>query len=284
MKTRKRRGIALGVCACLALSLAGCQPMSQNSPDILDTVAPQSEQVLPDDQPEDSASASVQPELSFTFAEFGAPVTGNGVFPLDNTSSQALLDALGLNEDTLATYETAEVPDYLLVKLTLSDGRIVGLNRIDGQVILQIENDCYDCTGKIDIDAVCDILEAAQLTAVLQSLQDITQVKLVDPGASVEETSFALTSEESGQLLELLQTNQWEIIDMYTAQDLGRDWPVWIEFYSDEVMIAWMGYGEFQGMLHTVISYRINGNEQQTANLFAPEGVYESVKSYLISK
>jgi hypothetical protein len=212
-------------------------------------------------------------------ARFGAPVSLGSYFPLDETAAAALTDLLPLEQSALSAYPTAETPQDTLVQLFFSDGSAVTLTTEGAQIILGVEERYYDCTGGVDFDQVCRTLEAAQLRAVLADLVDVNSMKLIDTEDSSYNKSAGLTPLQSAELQELLQTDQWFVPDMYTAQDLAQGWPQFIQLYHSDRMIAKLSYGGIQGTRYTVIFYPIGGDEEQTASVLAPWEVYHAIKA-----
>lgn len=232
-----------------------------------------------------SISPSALPQISgeYVSAEFGAPVDGTGCFPLDPEIAAALRKYLPLDRETLSRYKTVAAEQYYpLIVLNTSDGGAISLGKVKSQLLLCVEDAYYDCTGHIDFEHLCTLLESAQLRAVIASFPKITELSFVDPEDSARNQRFSPDEAQLLQVSDLLSLGNWSIADLYTAQDLSRGWPDFIDLYSNEVKIARLARGDVGGSLHTVIFYYIDGNENQRAFLLAPSELYQNLRALFV--
>lgn len=231
---------------------------------------------------DDADSSMSGTEAEFITAEFGAPAEGNGTFPLDLEAASKLKDLLSTDRNTLSQYEIVAAPDFLpLIVLGTADGGSISLGKNRDQLLLCVGEVCYDCTGKVDFDALCLMLEEAQRQLVLTSIPTIIEIAMIDPEDDTRNRQIELNQEQQAEIAELLQTNQWEIADMYTAQDLSRGWPEFIDLYCDNGLTARISYGNIQGSLRTVIFYYIESSENQRANILAPGELYGALRTFV---
>lgn len=299
----------LSLALCLAVVLIGCGPSDSEAPNMSNPSPGQSsaEPISPpeaislapvQDAPAEQSSAALSPsttspdaeddhisaepstevEQIYIAAQFGAPVNGTGWFPLDADCSANLAALVDISEEALSGYMPVEVSDWIsLVELTLADGSIIGFSKDSDRILLCVTGRYFDCTEAVDFDKLCRTLERSQLTAVLADLPQLTRLSIDVPDLPSRNRDISLTEDESQFIWDTLQPDAWGIPDMYTAQDLARGWDDFAALYCGEVRIALVTQGDIQGINQTVIFYQIDGAENQTAYIFAPEDGYRTL-------
>lgn len=300
MKQLRLRMIAmfLSLALCLSAVLTGCGPSNGKTPDTSDSTpgrssaepisSPEPASLAPAQDASESPDAedtciSAEPaptEASQVYiaAQFGAPVDGAGLFPLNADRSASLAALIDISPEALSECVPVEVSDWMpLVELTLADGSIVSFSRDGERIILHTAGQYFDYTKSIDFDKLCRTLEGCQLSAVLADLPELTRLNIDAPDVPSLNRDITLTPDESRFIWNTLQPDAWEIPDMYTAQDLARGWGDFVALYSGDIRMALIAQGDIQGRNRTVIFYQINGEEDQTAYILAPEDGYRTL-------
>jgi len=258
-------------------TLAGSEATVTGSPQTSAALSPSTTSPNAEDD-HISAEPSTGVEQIYIAAQFGAPVNGTGWFPLNADCSANLAALVDISSEALSGYMPVEVSDWIpLVELTLADGSIIGFSKDSDRILLCVTGRYFDCTEAVDFDKLCRTLEHSQLTAVLADLPQLTRLSIDVPDLPSRNRDISLTADESQFIWNTLQPDAWEIPDMYTAQDLSRGWDDFVALYRGEVRIALVTQGDIQGINQTVTFYQIDGAENQTAYIFAPEDGYRTL-------
>ena len=269
------------------LFLTGCRTNLTDNPD--GTAAPDGNQGAETGQQETSQTEE-PPSASprFVLAEFGAPITYQGRFPVDEAASAELNRQIPLDRAALESRAVDRVPDNRpIVWLQTEDGRQACVYRDNGQCLLEWDGLLCDGTDLVDVDALCAFLEEAQLEAVLADFPGVTELALEqfdyydDPENTSRRSGVELDEAQSREVLALLQTDRWSVADMFTAQELSRGWADILSLRYNGELYGKVTSGEVAGEMRTVIFYYIGGDADQCANLLAPAEVFDDLYAYI---
>ena len=273
------------------LLLAGCARYTDTPPGLqgpgstADPDTPASEDGDSTAPSDSSPDLPAGPRLPYVAAEFGAPVTRNGRFPIDEETSDAIQALVNLDGEMLADCRTVQEAEMLpSIWLRDVDGRDIYIEQQQGQLLVSVDDTIYIYPQEVDLEPAYPLLEQAQLEAVLADRREITRIELsqVDYYDYGEDTTryreISLDGEQSQEVWELLQTDRWETVERFTAHYLSRGWADFIYLYHGEELIAQITDGFFIGETeYTVVFYRIDGQQDQMANILAPPEVYDSL-------
>lgn len=269
------------------LFLTGCRTNLTDNPD--GTAAPDGNQGAETGQQETSQTEE-PPSASprFVLAEFGAPITYQGRFPVDEAASAELNRQIPLDRAALESRAVDRVPDNRpIVWLQTEDGRQACVYRDNGQCLLEWDGLLCDGTDLVDVDALCAFLEEAQLEAVLADFPGVTELALEqfdyydDPENTSRRSGVELDEAQSREVLALLQTDRWSVADMFTAQELSRGWADILSLRYNGELYGKVTSGEVAGEMRTVIFYYIGGDADQCANLLASAEVFDGLYAYI---